>query len=84
MSAVTKGIETDLNFLRDLLPAYEYDQNVYRKNEHYAIEIIKKDRKIMRNWSHFYETLKTRYAEKLMEVYSITSDGVHFIIYIKI
>jgi len=83
MSAVKRGTETEFAILKDILPSSEFKQTVYRNDNFFSIEVQKLDGKRMQNFDEFFDCVKERFGEKLMEVYSITSDGVHFIIYVR-
>ncbi len=83
MSAVTRGVLTNFRFLADLLPESEYEQKVFEKETYYSIECVSKNRETLKQWDYFCDAVRSRFEDRLMEIYSITSDGVHFIIYVR-
>lgn len=82
MSAVQLGYETPYRFIADMLPA-SYDETVCDNETHYSIVCQNRNGQTMPNWESFLDAVKLRFGERLMEVYSITSDGVKFVIYIR-
>lgn len=82
MSAVNLGIETDYLFISDLLND-DYTQQVYETETYYSIKCENVNGTRSLNFDRFYDAVKDRYGDRLMEVYSITSDGVKFVVYIR-
>lgn len=78
-----QGIVSEKRFFKDLLPDSEYDQIVLENEKYYTIECYRKIKGEMSNWKHFYETLERRHGKALMELYSITDNGINFIVYLR-
>lgn len=71
----------------DIIPKSEFIQEVKfvkgNIRDYYAIECVKKDRQAMSNkiWDQFVDAIQNRAGDDLLEIYSLTSNGIHFIIY---
>lgn len=78
-----KDVKSELRFLSDLLPSSEYKQVVYENDRYYTVICESLTHSRMDKWDMFCRVVQSRYEDKLIEIYSITSEGIHFEIYIR-
>jgi len=89
IGAVQLGEKTDKKFLTGLLPNW-INEIVYENDNFWAceckrIKCINSDyyTKYEIEFDEICENIKNEFGEHLMEIYSITSAGIHFIVYLK-
>jgi hypothetical protein len=89
IGAVQLGEKTDKKFITSLLPS-EYTEEVYEHDRYYACRCINNKRQYMDGkdgedgtWERFCKKLREEFGSNLMEIHSITSQGAHFVIYLK-
>lgn len=80
---------TDKQLIGNLLPK-EYEEIVYEHENYFACYCKHLNGQYMDNkdgvdgtWEVFCETIKNEFGDNLMEIYSITSQGAYFIIYLR-
>lgn len=89
IGAVQLGEPTDKKFLSGLIPGW-FEEKVYENDNFWACE-CKRTGCINSKYHKDYEIefdkickeIKKEFSEYLMEIYSITSVGIHFIVYLK-
>ena len=89
MGAIKLGQETDKHFILDLLPD-GYEEKVYEEENFYSCACKNISGNYMDgkdgddgSWEKFVEKLREEFGDNLIEVYSITSSGAHFVVYLK-
>lgn len=89
IGAVQLGIPTDKKFISSLLPD-GYTEIVYDNDRFYACKCKHDNGNYMDNadglngdWERFCAKLKSEFSDNLMEIHSITSQGAHFVVYLK-
>lgn len=84
IGAVQLGYKVESQLLKGIL-SDEYEETCYVNDGHYSIEVKKKDGVHLsdKEWSNLYRKLKKQFGDNLMKVYSITSNGIHFVVYLR-
>lgn len=84
MGSIQLGEETDKHFVFDLLPE-NYEEIVYENDNFYACKCKNIESKYIgeEKWNELCETIEKEFGDNLMEIYSITSEGVYFVVYLK-
>lgn len=88
IGAVQLGVRIDKNFLKGIIPD-EWEQKTYDGGKFYSVK-VRRVNKTKKTWyeeeSEFNEIVKaleTELKDNFMEVYSITSGGNHFVVYLR-
>jgi len=89
IGAVQLGRETDKKFLTALIPD-GWKEKIYEHDTFWACECRRDDGRTAGNcieqdkqFDKVCNNIEKEFGEYLMEIYSITSSGVHFVVYLK-
>jgi hypothetical protein len=89
IETTTLGVLTDKKFLNGLIPKGWY-QKVFDHGDYWSVECKRNDKITGINRSEkenefnkVISDIKNEFNEYFMEVYSISSCGIHFIVYLK-
>jgi hypothetical protein len=75
------GMWTNKKFLTGIIPK-EWEEDVYKGDKYWSIQV---KGKYLRDseWNTLFASFVEEFGEHLLEVYSISSNGSHFIVYLK-
>jgi len=89
IGAVQLGNLTNKKFLAGIIPD-EWEEKVYDHNTFWACKCKRNNQVIPENhtkkqieFDDICEKIEKEFGEYLMEIYSITSAGIHFVVYLK-
>ena len=89
IGAVQLGKKIEQKFITSLLPS-GYTEDVFEHETHYACKCKHDNGNYMDNkdgedgtWELFCKKISDEFGDNLMEIYSITSQGVNFVVYLK-
>lgn len=75
------GEKTEMKFLTGLIPEI-WIEEVYESNDHYSVIVIG-EKLTPINWDHLTKILKDEFGNDVMEIYSMSPCGLHFVIHLK-
>ena len=88
IGAATLGVLTDMKFLTGIMPK-GWHEKVFDHGEYWSVECKRNDKITGLNYSDkekefnaVCDDIKNEFKEYFMEIYSITSCGIHFIVYL--
>lgn len=89
MGAVQLGERTDKKFLTGLIPE-GWEERVFEDDNHWACKCKRNDNVTSSNYTEMdgqfdriCDAIIKEFGEQLMEIYSITSAGIHFVVYLR-
>lgn len=75
------GNKTDKTFLNSIIPDF-FIETVYENDTHWASQ-VKGFRLNDDGWADLVKKIKNEFGDNLIEVYSISGNGVRFVVYLK-
>lgn len=88
MGAVQLGERTDKKFLTGLIPD-GWEERVFEEDTHWSVKCKRHDydggkyNEQEAEFDRICDKILEEYGDNLSEIYSITSAGVHFVVYLK-
>ena len=88
INSVQLGEKTDKKFLKGIIPDSWFEV-VYEHEKFWACECKRANQDDMRiidqekQFEKIVQEIKQEFGDSFMEVYSITSAGIHFVVYLK-
>ncbi len=81
IGSVQLGVKSKEKLLRGILPE-GFTETAYKNTTFWAIRVLGKHL-TDNEWSLLYQKLRAEFGEHLMEVYSLESNGIDFVVYLK-
>ena len=89
IGSIQLGIPTDKKFLTGLIPD-QWSEKVYEHDNFWACKCKRNDQVTSKNWvkkdgefNNICDNIISEFGDMLMEIYSITSSGIHFVVYLR-